>query len=492
MDKEQVVKEFLDVGNTKVDVDYVVKLIYNNILNDKFSEDKLDYYGIIDKFGKFDGMHYAPYHMINSYKDICREMYYATKTDELRDVTNDDLLTINGVSSENIEKLKSIIREYAETFVEKYNAIELDKESFDEYFSHSENQAFPYLLFYKKISVEMILANSFADFVATEFIKDYIKDSIGAMSDDIVQGFADFGYDDCKRSIYNVDYFMCPSKYRDLLFIANNLRRYPQYNGNLPGLVGVALADKIRSSISKSYNQLVDLNNEGFEKFAVSHGRRFNSEDIKFVCDKMMEYYVNELYNEDLNHEFVEKFANKSRDSKELRDLFNSLYNINNFESENKSMEFFVSQLCEYIPEYLHQMGIIRKIDEFEQDKGDIFSYVKGKAGNSIQQTQGLGFVKDDDQKTRLQTVIESMDDDKKQEVEEIVLQYVRDKFADMDGIRLARGVLSEDFIKAHKRELIKIVSNSNYNDNTALSMISDIMKGNVVYELPNDDDLDM
>jgi len=492
MDKKQAIQTIMQLKNTCLDVDYVEKLIYNNIVNNEYRNDSLDFNDIMNKYGKFDDGHYTAYHYINSFGEICKDVYLATVCG-LKEVTDEDLLEIHGVGEARLLEMKQAIREFAESFVENYNSIQETEESIEDYFDQEDNKYTLHLLCHKGIENEDFVGNVFANFMMEKYMSKFVSDTIMSLTEPFVQAFNEFSYEDCQRSLFNVNGQLAYNRYYDIVSTGDLLRQRPNSQGKLVSLVNTALADKVRSIIDNEYNQEIDDNNRTFNNFAKSMGRRFRPNDIENVCDKMMEYFVQQYYSDEIDRGLVKKFAEKPRTGSELRHIFDSLHNAINFNLENRSMEFIISQMCDYVPEYLEEKLTKNAIDQFVENEDNMLSYLRSKSGDVVNQKRLASMDHcEENKKTHIQAVIESMDDDKKQEVEEIVLQYVRDKFADMDGRRLARGVLSEDFIKAHKRELIKIVSNSNYNDNAAMNMIVDIMKGNVVEDIFEDEDFDM
>ena len=76
----------------------------------------------------------------------------------------------------------------------------------------------------------------------------------------------------------------------------------------------------------------------------------------------------------------------------------------------------------------------------------------------------------------RLAQIINYVNSNKQEEFDRIALNYVRECIENGTARELPRGILSEEFINAHRRELMKMIVESGYSDEDALAMMNDLM----------------
>jgi len=106
MDKKQAIQTIMQLKNTCLDVDYVEKLIYNNIVNNEYRNDSLDFNDIMSE-KKQDNVD-----QINAILDSLSNIVIKAYENGVPIESIIDRLdnTIKGISSKEENKTKTLIR----------------------------------------------------------------------------------------------------------------------------------------------------------------------------------------------------------------------------------------------------------------------------------------------------------------------------------------------------------------------------------------------
>ena len=481
MDKKQLIKELVDLSQEKVTREYIEKVFYNDILNEKFAISPLyQYYiDVRDDYSKYDGA-YLLNKFCSNYNRICYAVAKA-KSVPLEDISDTQILEFCDGNPKDAETLKKLIGEFAEQFTNFYNETELNEENVASDLGVLYAMQMKYLVSdLDKQEKDELAWNIFADLSLNELKKYYVASAIKSSAPQIMQTFNTFDVDDCKQSLFNVSSSQDYSRYSYLYDIAENLKKgKSRFKRNVSAMVFEALSDKLRKLSDPEYKFEMLRNNKNFMEFAESYGRRYNHNIVDYICDNMMDYFNINFYHGKISEDFINKFAEQARTPRELQSLFQSIYNVVNFRFSNKSMENIISDMGKYLKDYMAEQEKMDKITNFATNNSDMMSYARSKAGDLV--LEKLLEVEDDNSKedgatSKLQLAIDSMSNEKAEELDRSIIKYVQDQIVARTGHEFIRDALSKEFINKHKRELIEIVSSSTYDDETVIQMLKDII----------------